>query len=74
MAEVELFNDQEDIPSSKIILSVYPVKGGFLPNWHLEVRDDADMSELLALREGIELVRVQYEKMLDLIIKAAEDD
>ena len=68
---VELYNEMEssDVECSRIILQVYSVAGGYLPNWHLEVREEATMEEILALRDGVELVRVQFDKMMDLLIK-----
>lgn len=70
MTNVELFEDTEidEVENSKIVLQVFSVKGGFLPNWFLEVRDDATFEELLALRDGVELVRVQFDKMMDIMI------
>lgn len=66
---LELFNEDDDsVPCSRAVLQIFRVADGFLPNWYLEVRDDSDMQELLAVRDGIELMRAQFDKMIDLLL------
>lgn len=75
MGQLSLFNesDTEDIESSTITLSVYPIVGGFLPNWELHIREEATAEEILALRDGIELVSVQFEKMMDILLNHPDE-
>jgi hypothetical protein len=63
----EMYDEDTDVPSSKIIIEVFRVKNGFLPNWELEVRDKADMAEIMALRDGLNLAINQFEKLIDMI-------
>jgi hypothetical protein len=68
MPEIEFFDESdENISSSKAIVTIYRVADGWLPSWRLEVREEADISELLAIREGLELAAVQFDKMLDML-------
>lgn len=74
MEEVELYNGNDDIPCSSLTISIFSVADGWLPYWELDVREEATLEELLALRDGVELVRVQFDKLMDIIINDNEQD
>lgn len=71
MSDIEIFDDFTDIGASKAVVSVYKVANGWLPSWVLEVRDDADISELLAIGDGLKLAQTQFDRLMDMIL--AED-
>ena len=72
--EIILFSENEEIPCSKAVLQIYRIQGGYIPNWHLEISNDSDISELLAIRDGIEIMRHQFDKLVDLTLRNNEDD
>jgi hypothetical protein len=71
MAEIELFDENSDINNSKIVINLYRIANGWLPSWHFEVREEADMAELIALGDGIKLAQTQFDKLMDMVL--AED-
>lgn len=77
MGEVELFDpedDLEELATSKIIIRVFPVKGGFLPQWEMEMPEGVTPEEMLALREGVDLAANQFDHFLDMVFSYDEDD
>jgi hypothetical protein len=73
--EVELFDVNDDsLSRSRIVMEVYEVNDGYLPHWFMEIRDGATFEEVLALQDGVDLVRDQFSKLIDLMVSYKDDD
>ncbi len=73
---VELFDEDEGDPVTKMIVAIYPMVAGFVHHWWLDIPGgrDYDVGELLALREAMSEAQGSLDKLLDLLVRQKRDE